>query len=81
MMTDPNTGLEIKNRKYRLRTFENCFVGKDAVDWMKKQFGLHTEDAVALGQLLANRGVLHHVLDSHFFENKNYLYRFYKVTA
>lgn len=79
-MIDKNKGIEIKDRKYHLRKYEECFLGNEAVDWMMKNLNLKTrDDAVNLGQLMVSRGVLHHVTDGHPFRDKPYFYRFYKI--
>jgi len=78
-MCNPKEGIEIKDRKYRLKKYQMCFVGSDAVDWMVKSLGFKNRaDAVALGRILFERGVFHHVCDDHNFEDKFYFYRFYK---
>jgi hypothetical protein len=70
-------GIKVKDRRYRLSVYPRCFVGSDAVDWLKKRFGLSTEDAVKLGQRLIDEKLLHHVTDGHPFENGYFFYRFF----
>ena len=36
----------------------------------------HAEDAVRIGNMMLNAGVIHHVLDAHAFKNENLFYRF-----
>ncbi|NEQ87860.1 MAG: hypothetical protein F6K26_50170, partial [Moorea sp. SIO2I5] len=35
------------------------------------------EDAVTIGQILINRGIIHHVADDHPFRDDYLFYRFY----
>jgi hypothetical protein len=70
-------GIKVKDRRYRLSVYPRCFVGSDAVDWLKKRFGISSEDAVKLGQRLIDEKLLHHVTDGHPFENGYFFYRFF----
>ena len=68
---------EIDDRKHLLRTYEQCFVGKDAVDkLLYESICSSREDAVELMQSLSNVGLIAHVLHAHGFEDKQYFYRF-----
>ncbi len=43
-------GVEMKERKYRLKSYPNCFVGQEAVDWMLVNLPIRDrEEAVQLG--------------------------------
>ena len=71
--------LDIRDRKYGLppKTYRKCFVGSEAVHTMVAEgIAGDDEDAVRIGNMMLNAGVLHHVLDAHLFENKNLFYRF-----
>ncbi|NEQ15777.1 MAG: hypothetical protein F6K44_18960, partial [Moorea sp. SIO3E2] len=70
-------GLEIKDRRYRLNSYGCCFVGSEAVDWLVKRCNSTREDAVTVGQILINRGIIHHVADDHPFRDDYLFYRFY----
>jgi small-conductance mechanosensitive channel len=69
-------GVSIADRRHLLRAHPHCFVGREAVDWLVRERGLSRDEAVELGRLLAARGVIHHVLDEHEFEDDNLFYRF-----
>ncbi|EGD80540.1 mercuric reductase [Salpingoeca rosetta] len=72
-------GLEVKDRRYRLKSYKNCFVGSDAVALMMSSGITNTEeDAVLLGNVLLDAGYIAHVLREHRFENKRLFYRFTK---
>lgn len=73
-----HTGVEIKDRTYRLRTYKMCFVGKDAVKWLMEKSGRasSTEEAEALGNLLMDLGYFSHVTRDHPFQDGGLYYRF-----
>ncbi|MEL7351882.1 MAG: mechanosensitive ion channel domain-containing protein [Cyanobacteria bacterium J06560_5] len=70
-------GLEIRDRKFRLTTYATCFIGSEAVTWMVKSQKATRAEAVRLGQLLVERGIIHHVIDEHNFKDEYLFYRFY----
>lgn len=70
-------GLEIKDRSFRLKTYHTCFVGSQAVDWMVKRYQCERSEAVELGKMLSERGIIHHVIDEHNFKDDYLFYRFY----
>ena len=71
--------LDIRDRKYGIppRTYPKCFVGSEAVEKMV-ELGIasHVEDAVRIGNMMLNAGVIHHVVDAHAFKNEHLFYRF-----
>ena len=69
-------GVEIADRRHLLRVHRRCFVGREAVDWMVKDGGMTRDEALAVGRLLVERGLLHHVLDEHGFRDGHFYYRF-----
>lgn len=71
-------GVEIKDRRYHLRVFSNCFVGSDAVAWLMHHQKATAEEAIRIGRLLVERGIFHHVTDEHTFEDQYLFYRFYE---
>jgi potassium-dependent mechanosensitive channel len=71
------SGVEIKDRRYLVNIYPKCFVGSEAVDWLVRNQRTTREGAIRIGLLLVNRGIIHHVLDEHSFEDKNLFYRFY----
>jgi pyruvate/2-oxoglutarate dehydrogenase complex dihydrolipoamide dehydrogenase (E3) component len=71
--------LEIRDRKYGIppRTYRKCFVGSQAVEKLVDEgIAGHVEDAVRIGNMMLNAGVIHHVLDAHEFKNEKLFYRF-----
>lgn len=70
-------GVSIRERRYRLQTYPDCFVGLDAVDWLVRAYNITRQQAVAIGQKMLERGIIHHVLDEHPFTDSYLFYRFY----
>lgn len=71
-------GVEIKTRRHKLKLYQRCFLGNEAVDWIVKRAKLSRPDAVKLGQKMIEKGVFHHVLDEHQFKDENLFYRFHE---
>jgi potassium efflux system protein len=69
-------GPSIVDRRHLLTVYPQCFVGREAVDWMTRAEGLTRAEALAVGQLLVDRGIVHHVLDEHGFKDGSFFYRF-----
>lgn len=74
-------GIEIRDRRHRLTVFAQCFVGREAVDWLVEREGLSRAEGTALGQRLLEQGVIHHVLDEHDFRDGHFFYRFARDAA
>ncbi|MEA5469042.1 mechanosensitive ion channel domain-containing protein [Spirulina sp. 06S082] len=70
-------GIEIKDRRYRLKTYSRCFIGAELVDWLMVREECSREDAIAIGEHLRKRGILHHVTDEHPFLDEYLFYQFY----
>ena len=70
-------GVKIKDRRYRLTVYPRCIVGSEATTWLVRRFFLSEAEAVKLGQRLIDAKLLHHVTDSHPFEDGFFFYRFY----
>uniref|UniRef100_A0A8C6WXL0 Si:dkeyp-97e7.9 n=1 Tax=Neogobius melanostomus TaxID=47308 RepID=A0A8C6WXL0_9GOBI len=73
-------GKLIKERRYHLRTYPNCLVGQELIDWLLS----HKEapdrtTAVCLIQHLMDHDIVHHVCDKYStFQDAKRLYRFRK---
>ncbi|MEM1168335.1 MAG: mechanosensitive ion channel domain-containing protein [Cyanobacteria bacterium P01_H01_bin.35] len=76
-MRGPN-GVSIKDRQHRWDVYSKCFVGSEAVKWLMRTQKMDLNEAIFIGQLLIDRGLIHHVVDRHGFKNKYLFYRFYK---
>ena len=70
-------GVEITSRAYRFKRYRFCFIGSEAVDWLVEKQHCSRQEAVGFGQLLIEKGIIHHVADEQFFVDGYYFYRFY----
>lgn len=68
--------IKLEDRKFRLKTYKQVFVGSDAVDYLI-QSGAATsrQDAVELGKALQQMNLFEHVLRDHSFEDEYLFYR------
>ena len=69
-------GVAVGDRSYLGKTYERCFVGTEAVEWLMKRHDLARGEAEDVGQSLIDLGTLHHVVDEHGFVDEGYFYRF-----
>lgn len=60
-MSDPVTGVQVRDRRYHFKKYKNCFVGKDAVEWLCKNESLTEEAAISTGTQLMQHAIIHHV--------------------
>ena len=70
-------GVAIEDRRHLWNVYPRCFTGREAIDWLVRTEGVGRREALRLGRQLVERGLLHHVLDEHPFEDAGYFYRFY----
>ena len=69
-------GVEISDRAYAGKTYPKCFVGSEAVEWLRGRYRLTVGEAESMGHSLIELGELHHVVDEHGFVGEGYFYRF-----
>lgn len=70
-------GISLKTRRRGLRTFHHCFLGREAVTWLKQYLQISRADAIRLGQrLLEENWISALTSNSVSFENGDALYRF-----
>jgi potassium efflux system protein len=67
--------LEIKDRRYRFNLYPACFIGAEAVEWLVQQQNCTRQQAIQLGQLLIERGIIHHVWGDYPFRDDYSFYR------
>lgn len=70
-------GVDIRDRRFGLHVYSHCFVGSEVVQWFMKNQLASREEAVRLGQILVQRGIIHHVADEHPFKDAYLFYRFF----
>uniref|UniRef100_A0A671PRR8 DEP domain-containing mTOR-interacting protein-like n=1 Tax=Sinocyclocheilus anshuiensis TaxID=1608454 RepID=A0A671PRR8_9TELE len=70
----------IKDRRHHLRTYPNCFVAKEIIDWLIEHKEASDRDtAIKIMQKLLDQSILHHVCDEHKeFKDMKLFYRFRK---
>ncbi|RXN28191.1 DEP domain-containing mTOR-interacting isoform X1 [Labeo rohita] len=70
----------IKDRRHHLRTYPNCFVAKEIVDWLIEHKEASDRDtANKIMQKLLDQSIIHHVCDEHKeFKDMKLFYRFRK---
>ncbi len=69
-------GVGIADRRYLGKVYPRCFVGNEAVDWLRAHCGVAVGEAENLGQRMLELGLLHHVTDDHPFVDGPFFYRF-----
>jgi hypothetical protein len=69
-------GVAIKSRQFRLKTYPNCFIGSEAVDWLVNYLRMSREDAVRVGQRLMSENWIRHVANESTFQDDFFFYRF-----
>lgn len=70
-------GLPIKEHREKMNIYPCSFIGSQAVDWLVKNYNCTRSEAIALGQILVEKEIIHHVLDQYGFLDGNFFYRFY----
>ncbi|XP_026128460.1 rap guanine nucleotide exchange factor 4 isoform X3 [Carassius auratus] len=68
----------IRDRKYHLKTYRQCCIGTELVDWLMQHTScVHSRvQAVGMWQVLLEEGVLNHVDQELSFQDKYLFYRF-----
>lgn len=70
-------GVSIKDRRFHFKIFKNVFLGSEAVEWLMINERATREEAILMGELMLQQGIIHHVLDEHNFKDEPLFYRFY----
>lgn len=69
-------GVPIKERQFRLKSYPQCFVGSEAVDWLVSHLNISRQQAIQVGQRLIDDNWIHHVVDEQPFQDDYFFYRF-----
>eukprot|EP01114_Cavostelium_apophysatum_P013891 TRINITY_DN3466_c0_g1_i1.p1 TRINITY_DN3466_c0_g1~~TRINITY_DN3466_c0_g1_i1.p1 ORF type:complete len:862 (+),score=271.54 TRINITY_DN3466_c0_g1_i1:255-2588(+) len=78
-MKDPKRGIEIKDKKFHLRTYKDCFTGKEMIDWLLlRKVAFDRQEAVEVGEkMISNRQIQPAVTgQKREFKDGGLLYRF-----
>jgi potassium-dependent mechanosensitive channel len=70
-------GVEIRDRRHHFRIFRKCFLGSEAVEWLIQREEATRQEAIAIGEMMVEMGIIHHVLDEHGFKDEPLFYRFW----
>ncbi|MEL7008583.1 MAG: mechanosensitive ion channel domain-containing protein [Cyanobacteria bacterium J06629_2] len=70
-------GVKITDRRYGFKTYTQVFLGSEAVAWLIQYEKATLAEAIAIGQLMIEKNIIHHILDEHNFKNEPLFYRFY----
>ncbi|MEQ8972743.1 MAG: hypothetical protein RIE73_20385 [Coleofasciculus sp. C1-SOL-03] len=71
-------GVEIKDRRYRGNLYPHCFIGAEAVEWLAQRIQGSRQEAICIGQMLIDSGIIHHAIDDYPFQDDYSFYRFYR---
>ena len=67
----------IKDRRYHLRNYPRCFVGREVVDWLLAKGEADTrQQAISIMHNLEEYNTIHHVVDDHSFKDEFLFFRF-----
>ncbi len=69
-------GIEVKDRRYRLKVYKNCFIGSELVSWLVANKDVTEKEAVVLGQNLFEHNLIAHACRDHDFKNDFLFYEF-----
>jgi hypothetical protein len=81
-MLDPKTGVKVQDRSYLFRSYPQCFVASEMVDWIlsyhktKENKVLTRQEGVEFGDLLRAAGIFAHVVDPHTLSDQYLFFRF-----
>jgi hypothetical protein len=69
----------VRDRKYHMRTYKQCFVAREAVDFLVEcGAALSRKGAIDLGRALQRAHLFHHVCGDHAFKDEYLFFRFSK---
>jgi potassium efflux system protein len=70
------SGVEVSDRWYRHNLYPACFIGSEAVAWLVQTQNCTREEAIHLGQILLDQGIIQHVSEDYPFRDGYVFYRF-----
>jgi Domain found in Dishevelled, Egl-10, and Pleckstrin (DEP) len=74
-------GADIKDRRYRLRIYPECFVASEGVTWIERALRVPRGKAVAIGQALQAAGLIYHVAREQPFADEELFFRVAQIPA
>ncbi len=76
MRSSQGVKIETRSQSFRL-PFKQCFIGREAVDWMSSRLAIGRQEAVMLGQRLIEKNLLQNLSDRQPFADADLFYQFY----
>ena len=74
-------GVNIADRRYRLRIYPECFVASEAVTWLERALRVPRETAIAIGQALQAAGLIYHVAREQPFADETLYFRVSQIPS
>lgn len=72
-------GVNIADRRYRLRIYPECFVASEGVTWLERGLSVSKEKAVAIGQALQAADLIYHVARKQPFNDESLFFRIAQI--
>ncbi len=73
-------GVDIRDRVYHLRTYEECFVASDAMQWIASAHRTTSATALEIGKALQTSGLIYHVAREQSFADEHFFFRVAKIS-
>lgn len=74
-------GADIKDRRYRLRIYPECFIAIEGVTWIERALRVKRDKAIAVGQALQAAGLIYHVAREQTFADEALFFRVAQIPA
>jgi hypothetical protein len=68
-------GVDIRDRSYHMKSYAECFVASEGVDWIAKAFGVSKSDAIQIGCAMQACGLIYHVTREQNFDREYFFFR------
>ena len=68
-------GVAVKSRRYHLKSYDQCFVASDLVNWLCERTALPRPAAICVAQRLHSYEYFAHVADRETFDDGHFFYR------
>ncbi|KAL0487016.1 vacuolar membrane-associated protein IML1 [Acrasis kona] len=75
-MKSPETGIEVRDRTYHLKTYKNCFIASDMVTWLCRYLNINRRTATRVGIHLQIKGYMNHVCKEHYVSDEHLFFKF-----
>ena len=74
-------GVATRDRVWRGRTYRQCFVGAEAIGWLRERHRLADSECTAAAEIMGMLGMIHHVAREHPLAERGFYYRFSGLPA